>query len=89
MNLYSENQENQKETKNSVKEQGMVAQWLKKKKNPPANAEDEGSIPGSRRSPGEGNGNSLQYSRLENPMDRRAWEATVQRVAKSQIRLSD
>ena len=37
----------------------------------------------------EENGNPLQYSCLKNPLDRRAWEATVQRVAKSQIRLSD
>ena len=41
-------------------------------KNPPANAGDTGSIPGSGRSPGEGNGNPLQYSCLENPMDRGA-----------------
>ena len=41
-------------------------------KNPPANAGDMGSIPGSGRSPGEGNGNPLQYSCLENPMDRKA-----------------
>ena len=81
MNLYSENQENQKETKNSVKEQGMVVQWLKKK-NPPANAEDKGSIPGLRRSPGEGNGNPLQYSCLGNPIDRGAWQATVHGVTK-------
>ena len=40
------------------------------------NAEDLGSIPGSRRSPGEGNGNPLQYSCLENSMDRGAWQAT-------------
>ena len=40
------------------------------------NAEDLGSIPGSSRSPGEGNGNSLQYSCLENSMDRGAWQAT-------------
>ena len=46
-------------------------------KNPPANEEDMGSVPGLRRSPGEGNGNSLQYSCLGNPMDRRAWQATV------------
>ena len=46
-------------------------------KNPPANAEDAGLIPGSGRSPGEGNGNPLQYSWLENPMDRGAWRATV------------
>ena len=42
-------------------------------KNPPTNAGDVGSIPGLGRSPGEGNDNSLQYSCLENPMDRRAW----------------
>ena len=46
-------------------------------KNTPANAGDEGLIPGSRRSPGEGNGNPLQYSCLENCMDRGAWQATV------------
>ena len=49
-------------------------------KNPPANgggARDSGLIPGSRRSPGEGNGNPLQYSCLGNPMDRGAWQATV------------
>ena len=48
---------------------------------------DAGSIPGLGRSPGEGHGNRLQYSSLENPMDRRAWRATVQRVTKSQTRL--
>ena len=47
-------------------------------KNPPANAGDTGSIPGSGRSPGEGNGSPLQFSCLENPMDRGAWWATVQ-----------
>ena len=49
-------------------------------KNPPANVgdtRDTGSIPGSGRSPGAGNGNPLQYSCLENAMDRGAWEATV------------
>ena len=46
-------------------------------------------IPGLERSPGEGNGNPLQYSCLENAMDRGAWWATVQGVAKSQTRLSD
>ena len=51
-------------------------------KNLPANAGDMGSIPGLGRSPGEGNGNLLQYSCLGNPMDRRAWHATVDRVAK-------
>ena len=55
---------------------------------PPANAGDLGSIPGSGRSPGEGNGNPLQYSWLENPKDRGTWWATVHRAAKSQIWLS-
>ena len=46
-------------------------------------AGDTGWIPGWGRSPGEGNGNSLQYSCLENPMDRRAWRATVHGVSMS------
>ena len=45
-------------------------------KNPPANAGDLNSIPGLGRSPGEGNGNPLQYSCLRNPMDRGSWQAT-------------
>ena len=53
------------------------------------NAEDPGSIPGLGRSPGEGNGNPLQYSCLENPMGRGAWQAIVHGVAKSRTRLSD
>ena len=48
-----------------------------------------GSIPGLGRSPGEGNGNSLQYSCLENPMDRRAWWATITGVAMTWTQLSD
>ena len=56
-------------------------------KNLPATAGDLGSIPGSGRSPGEGNGNPLQYSCLENPMDRGAWWAIVHRVAKSRTQL--
>ena len=47
------------------------------------NAGDPGSIPGSGRSPGEGNGTPLQYSCLENPMERGAWRAAVRGVAKS------
>ena len=47
------------------------------------NAGDLSLIPGSVRSPGEGNGNSLQYSCLENPMDRGDWQATIHGVAKS------
>jgi len=58
-------------------------------KNLPASERDAGSIPGSGRSPGEGNGNPLRYSCLENSMDRGAWWATVHEVAKSWTRLSD
>ena len=50
--------------------------------NPPANAEDAGSIPGLERSPGKGNSNPLQYSCLENPKDRGAWRASVLGVDK-------
>ena len=56
-------------------------------KNPPANAGDKRDmslIPGPGRSPGVGNGNPLQYSCLENPMDRGAWQVIVHRVAQSQ-----
>ena len=59
-------------------------------KNPPAKAgdtRDVGSIPGSGRSPGKGPGNPLQYSCLENPMDRGAWWATVHGVTKSPTQL--
>ena len=61
-------------------------------KNLPARAgdiRDAGSVPGSGRSPGGGNSNPLQYSCLENPMDRGAWQATVHGVAKTWTRLSD
>ena len=54
-----------------------------------SNVGDLSSIPGSGRSPGEGNGNPLQYSCLENPMDGEAWYATVHGVAKSRTRLSN
>ena len=53
------------------------------------NVGDLGSIPGLGRSPGERNGNPLQYCCLENPMDRGAWQATVHGVTKSRTRLSD
>ena len=53
------------------------------------NAGDPGSIPGFGRFPGEGHENPLQYSCLENPMDRGAWWTTVHRVAMSQTRLSN
>ena len=58
-------------------------------KNLSADAGDMGLIPGSGRSPGGGNGNSLQYACLENPTDRGAWSATDHVVIKSQTRLSD
>ena len=67
----------------------MMSQWFK---NPPANARDPreaGAIPASGRPPGEGNGNPLQYSCLENPIDRGAWWATVHGVTKSPTRLRD
>ena len=51
-------------------------------KNSPTHAGDVGSIPGSGRVPGEGNGNPLQYSCLRNPIDRGAWQDPVHRVAK-------
>ena len=56
-------------------------------KNPHANAGDAGSIPGSGRSPGGGNGKPLQYSCLENVMDRGAWRAAVHGVTRSQHHL--
>ena len=61
-------------------------------KNPPAYAgdvRDAGLIPGLKRSPGRGHGNPSQYSCLENPMDRGAWQTTVHGIAKSQTRLND
>ena len=61
-------------------------------KNPLASAQDlrdACSIPGLGRSPGDGHGNPLQYSCLENPMDRGVWQATVRGVAKSGTRLSN
>ena len=53
------------------------------------NAGDPGSVSGWRRSPGEGNGNRLQYSCLENPMNRGSWLVTVHGIAKSQTLLSN
>ena len=64
----------------------LVAQTVK---NPSANAGDMGSIPGSGRSPGEGNGNPFQYSCLENPTDQGTWRATIHGSQKSQILLSN
>ena len=58
-------------------------------KNPPANAGDKILIPGLGSSPGGGNGNPLQYSCLENLMDRGGWQAIIHGIAKSQTRLSE
>ena len=58
-------------------------------KNLPVSVGNAGSIPGLGRLSREGNGNPLQYSCLENPMDRGAWQATVHGVAKSRTQLSD
>ena len=57
-------------------------------KNPPASTGEPGLFPGSRRSPGIGNGNPLQYSCLENSMDRGAWRTTVHKVTKNWTQLS-
>ena len=64
----------------------LVAQMIK---NPPAMQVDLSSIPGPGRSPGKGNGNPLQYSGLENPMDKGAWWATVHGVLRSWTQLRD
>ena len=69
---------------------GLASQVVLVIKNLPANAGDAGdmgSIPGSGRSHGGRHGNPLQYSCLENPMDREAWQATVHKVTKSQTQL--
>ena len=65
----------------------MLPPWLRGKKST-CNTGDEGSIPGQGRFPGKGNDNPLQYSCLENPIDRKAWWAIVNRVTKSWRRLS-
>ena len=72
-----------------------LPRWLsgkkEKKKNPPANAGDTGDwglISGRERSPGVRNGTPLQYSCLENPMDREAWWVAVHGIARSRTRLS-
>ena len=75
INTYSENMR-----------ASLVAQMVK---NPSVNAGDLGLTPELERSPGEGNGNSLQYSCLENPVDRGAWWVTVCRITKSWTQLSD
>ena len=61
----------------------LPSKYFSNGKESACNAGDQGSIPGSGRSSGEGNGNPLQYSGLENPMDGKAWWATVCGAAKS------
>ena len=80
----------EKNNQDQVLNSGGASQVALVVKNPPASAgdvRDTDLIPGSGRSPGEGRGNSLQYSCLENPMDRGAWQAAVHRVAKSRTQL--
>ena len=69
------------------KKTSLIAQLVKK--NPSAMQETQVQFLGQEDSPGERNGNPLQYSCLENSMDRRAWRATVHSVTKSWIQLSD
>ena len=65
-----------------------LPRWLSSKESTNAgDAGHTGSVSGSERSPGEGNGNPAQYSYLENPMGKGAWQATVYGLAKNQIRL--
>ena len=71
----------------TVSYQGLP-RWLSGKESA-CQAGDMGSVPGSRKTPGGGNGNPLQYSCLENPMDRGVWRATVHGAAKSRTRLSN
>ena len=66
----------------------MLPKWLRGKESA-CNAGRSGLIPGLGRSPGEGNGNPLQYSCLENSMDRGAWQATIHGVTKSRTWLSE
>ena len=66
---------------------GLELPWGLMYKEPACQRRRSWFHPGSGRAPGEGNGNSLQYSGLENPMDREAWQATVHGVSKSQTRL--
>ena len=75
--LYSKDTESPKDL-----ETIRLLRWLSGKESSACNAGDLGSISGSGRSPGGGNGNPLQYSCLENPMDIGVWQATVHGVAK-------
>ena len=77
-----------RQPKDSMQPLSKASLLIQMVKNLPAHAKDPGLIPGSGRSPGEENGYPLQYSCLENSMDRRAWQAIVYGVAKGQTRLN-
>ena len=87
----------QKDTKEDIKYRNTFKEYTifrdfpggSNAKESACNAGDPDLIPGSGRSPGEGNGNPLQYSCLENSMDREAWQGIVHGVTKSQTQLSD
>ena len=68
---------------------GLKSPLAQSVKNPSCSGGDLGSSPGSERSPGERNGNPLQYSCLENPINRGTWWAIVHRFARSRIQLTD
>ena len=76
-------------SKRKQNRQVPAAPWCSDSKESARSAGDRGSIPGLGRSPGEGNGNPLWYSCLENLMNRGAWQAAVHGVSKSWTRLSD
>ena len=73
---------------NNIFYRNGLSRWLSGKESS-CQAGDKGLIPGSERSPGEGNGNPLRYSCLENCVDRGAWRAAVHEVAQNQTWLSD
>ena len=78
--MYREHLGEAKELQGNPRELGFPHNSVSKE--PACNAGDWGSIPGLERSPGEGDGNPLQYACLENPMDRGAWQVTVHRVVR-------
>ena len=85
---HSKNNQNQELSLNIGLISNLLPRWLMGK-NPPADIEDVGLIPGFGRSPGGKNGDPLQYSCLGNPIDRGAWWATVHGVTNSQTRFSN
>ena len=82
------NKERGDERKKRMKKERNLTLWGSDGNEPSFSTGDPGSIPGSGKSPGEGHGNPLQDSCLENPMDRGVWQAAVHGVAKSRTQLS-